>query len=226
MEEVTPKSNWRIAYFIAAIMNLSGELLEVTWLASSSKVLLMPLLMGHFLIANKNDNLKVVLPIAITFSWFGDIFLLFDELGELIFLLGMISFLFTHVLYIVGYMRTGINYSQFLGAKILSAIAMGVTTYFVLVVILPNTGGFKPYLIIYSVVIVSMAIGAFLRLESTGNKSFWYVLVGALLFVISDTLIAYLKFVDAFFLGGFLVMATYIVAQYLIVSGLAISPKR
>ena len=52
------------------------------------------------------------------------------------------------------------------------------------------------------------------------NGSFVFVLAGAVFFIISDALIAINKFYAPFELASFLIMITYIKAQYLILVGL------
>jgi uncharacterized membrane protein YhhN len=48
----------------------------------------------------------------------------------------------------------------------------------------------------------------------------WYILVGAIIFVSSDSILAFNKFYEPVVLSSFLIMITYLVAQYLIVSGI------
>jgi uncharacterized membrane protein YhhN len=55
--------------------------------------------------------------------------------------------------------------------------------------------------------------------RQTTHKSYSFVLIGAILFIISDSLIAINKFAYSIPLSGLWVMATYIAAQYLIVEG-------
>jgi uncharacterized membrane protein HdeD (DUF308 family) len=52
--------------------------------------------------------------------------------------------------------------------------------------------------------------------EETGK---WYILIGAVLFVSSDSLVAFNKFYNPLVLSSFIIM-TYLIAQYLIVSGI------
>jgi uncharacterized membrane protein YhhN len=47
----------------------------------------------------------------------------------------------------------------------------------------------------------------------------WYIL-GAVLFVSSDSLVAFNKFYNPLVLSSFIIMITYLIAQYLIVSGI------
>jgi uncharacterized membrane protein YhhN len=64
-----------------------------------------------------------------------------------------------------------------------------------------------------------MLAGAINRIDKVKKKSFWLVLAGAILFVISDSAIAINKFSYKFEYSGLVIMSTYIVAQYLIVTG-------
>ena len=50
--------------------------------------------------------------------------------------------------------------------------------------------------------------------------SFKLVFIGSLLFLLSDSMLAFNKFHSEIPLAGFLIMLTYIAAQYLIMRGL------
>ncbi len=58
------------------------------------------------------------------------------------------------------------------------------------------------------------------RSGRVGAMSFKLVFVGSLLFLLSDTMIAFNKFHSDIPMAGFLIMITYIAAQYLIMRGL------
>jgi uncharacterized membrane protein YhhN len=73
--------------------------------------------------------------------------------------------------------------------------------------------------IFYAIVLLTMLSGAINRIEKVGQKSYWLVLSGAILFVISDSAIAINKFSVHFASSGVFIMSTYIVAQYLILAG-------
>jgi len=75
-------------------------------------------------------------------------------------------------------------------------------------------------------VILSMLTSAINRLEKVNTSSYYFVLIGAVLFVISDSAIAINKFSLHFESSGIVVMTTYIIAQYLIVSGFIKQSKR
>ena len=67
--------------------------------------------------------------------------------------------------------------------------------------------------------ILLMAIFALNRRDRVSEASFYPVFVGALLFILSDSLLAFDKFLVPIPHAGVLVMSTYIAAQYLIVEG-------
>ncbi|MFM8740122.1 MAG: lysoplasmalogenase family protein, partial [Cytophagales bacterium] len=60
----------------------------------------------------------------------------------------------------------------------------------------------------------------------TSDKSFFLVMLGALLFMVSDSLLAVNKFLNPFEFSGIAIMATYCAAQYLIVEGLLQHPQQ
>ena len=74
--------------------------------------------------------------------------------------------------------------------------------------------------LLYGLILTIMVICAFLRIDSVQKKSFWLVIVGAVLFGISDNLLATLKFNHIHSdIGRAVIMLTYYSAQYLIVEG-------
>ncbi len=81
-------------------------------------------------------------------------------------------------------------------------------------------GLMKPVVLIYAFSLVGMAIAAINRYGLTASGKFWLTLSGALLFLLSDSLLAYNKFIGETTSGGFIIMLTYIAAQYLIMRGL------
>jgi uncharacterized membrane protein YhhN len=86
--------------------------------------------------------------------------------------------------------------------------------------------------LLYTAVILAMALAALLRapvvsgpMGSTpvvSGPAFWLPLSGAVFFLISDTALAYRAFRRPFAHAGRLVAITYVLAQSLIVSGVAL----
>jgi uncharacterized membrane protein YhhN len=62
--------------------------------------------------------------------------------------------------------------------------------------------------------------------RQTNSKSYLFVLIGAMTFIASDSLIAINKFAFKIPLSDVWIMATYIIAQYLIVEGILLGRKK
>jgi uncharacterized membrane protein YhhN len=148
--------------------------------------------------------------IAFFFSMLGDTFLMFQ--GEKYFMFGLGSFLITHLLYIFVFSRNKLKTNLLARVSFLmfSGIMLFVLQHNIIdSLIIP--------IIIYMITITFMAISASER--NTNSQSYRMVLIGAILFVISDSLIAIDKFVVPIPFPTFLIMGTYILAQYLIAIG-------
>ena len=74
--------------------------------------------------------------------------------------------------------------------------------------------------LIYMLVILTMAITAFWRNNSVGKWSYVLVFFGALFFMMSDSLLAINKFHTTLPLSNVSIMLTYALAQFFIVSGI------
>ncbi|OXB03394.1 lysoplasmalogenase [Flavobacterium oncorhynchi] len=175
----------------------------------------------------KNFPTKNILLTALIFSWIGDVILLFSDISEIYFILGLVSFLISHIVYCILFNRqTKRNLKK-------NSIAIGIGTILIacyligmLSVLLPSLGDLKIPVIVYASVISIMLLFAYnglLNWNEPGNK---LVFSGALVFVISDSILAINKFYNPIEKSSFFIMLTYLVAQYLIVIGiLKLNPK-
>jgi len=187
------------------------------------KSLIIPILMILFIVNLKLflNRLNLIMLAGLFFSWAGDVVLEFEGL----FIPGLGCFLLAHLMYLIVFFKTpGKN------------VIFRNRWYLLIPVILAGTGlifylyndlaAMKIPVIIYSIVILTMFTGAINRLEKVNRTSYYLVLAGAILFVISDSAIAINKFSHHFDSSGIVVMTTYIIAQYLIVSGYIKQSKR
>ncbi|SFH50044.1 lysoplasmalogenase [Pedobacter insulae] len=153
---------------------------------------------------------------GLLFGLAGDIFLMFEDC----FMYGLLSFLLGHIMYISAF---------FLDYKINTSInkdhAKNAVLGFGFFIIL-FCGGLWPYLgemkipvIIYAIAISAMGIMAFKRFGRVNSLSYKLIAVGAILFVLSDAFLAINRFAYSFKLSGWIIMATYMAAQYLITFG-------
>lgn len=205
--------NETIFYFALGITNITSGILDIEWLNYVSKPLLMiSLFFFYFQKVRQNMNAsdKTML-VSLFFSCLGDTFLMFQSKNPQFFLLGLGSFLIAQLSYSGVFKPLGItNYN-----KRYPFIIYGFVFIAFLLDRIPK--GFMMPIVVYATAITWMGITAAERL--TSQKSYRFVLIGAILFIISDSLIAINKFAFSIPISGLWVMATYIAAQYLIVEG-------
>jgi len=89
-----------------------------------------------------------------------------------------------------------------------------------------SLGDMRLPVIVYAVVILTMLSGAINRYNKVTSRSYNLVLAGAILFVLSDSMIAVNKFSYSIPSARIFIMTTYIIAQYLIVTGYIKQSKR
>ncbi len=162
-----------------------------------------------YLISVKKANFWYVS--ALFFSFWGDTFLLFKQD---FFLFGLVSFLMAHILYIkisANYLKM-ISPSKILGASIPFIIAFGSIIYLI-------KDGLTEMLIpviIYGIIISTFGTIALINYSQEKSTENLWLLLGAIIFIISDSLLAINMFYEAKSIYGVSIMITYIVAQYLI----------
>lgn len=186
----------------------------------AAKAAIIPVLLTLFILnINLNDDkLHKMIFMGLIFSWAGDIILEFSDRNELLFVAGLLSFMMAHILYMTVFFKTQGKNPVFENRQYLfiPIIILGAG---MLLLLYNDLGGMRIPVIIYSIVILTMLLGAVNRIEKVNKLSFYLVLTGAILFVISDFCIAINKFSYPFRFSGILIMSTYIIAQYLIVTG-------
>ena len=154
--------------------------------------------------------------LALLFSLLGDILLMFDNKSENFFISGLIAFLTAHVMYILVFLKKKKLTKHTAIFVILLLIYALVMFYF----LKNGLGDLLIPVIVYMAVILSMILTAFLRKESVPKISYYLVFVGALFFVISDSILALNKFYKPLPFEGISIMFTYALAQLFIVLGI------
>ena len=200
-----------------AVANLIAATFNLALLNFITKPLLVPALAVYYLVATSQRSYLFLT--ALFFCWLGDILLMLQR-DELFFIAGLVAFLTGHVLYIICYRNfrsagTGLTGPQQIRFSLPIILAgTGLVT-----ILFPHLGGLQIPVLVYALVITVMAMQALFRYGYTNSKSFVLVFVGALSFMISDSLLAINKFMQPLPLAGLAVMLTYLLAQYLIVEG-------
>lgn len=195
-------------YIVVSLLNVFAEGSEFTAVAFVTVVLAMPLLIALVLSARlRRDRMTALVVVALFFSWLG------DWLGDLLVphvVFKIIFFFVGHIFYVMAflpYRRASLLYRPLLLAAYLVFIG-GLLAW-----IAPRAGILAPAVVVYGLLLVTMAV-----LASGLN---WIAAVGSMIFVVSDLSIA----VTAFAIPGvieeseLLIMSTYLVAQLMIVIG-------
>jgi len=152
------------------------------------------------------------------FSWAGDVILEFSQTNGNMFIFGLACFLLAHIMYFTVFIITPGN-NCILTNRIYLLIPVIVYGIGLVFYLYDDLNNMRLPVIIYAIVILSMLTGAINRKEKVKKVSYYLVLAGAILFVISDSAIAVDKFSFHFESSHIVIMSTYIVAQYLIVVG-------
>lgn len=157
---------------------------------------------------------------GLVFSLIGDILLMYAGQNEAYFLYGLTAFLLCHIFY------TSAFYLDFKSAPeldkkgariaILCCAILAIGFY---LVIRPHLGIMKLPVMIYILVISMMMMMASFRNQRVNAESFKLILFGAICFLLSDSILAYHKFVQPLDHAHSWIMSTYMMAQYLITTG-------
>jgi uncharacterized membrane protein YhhN len=139
---------------------------------------------------------------ALVFCGAGDICL---ELGY--FTPGLAAFLVGHLFYLGAFCQ----HLEMSAKKSLSLIALLAYTVFIVNYLSPHLGEMQIAVYLYMAVIMAMAAAAL-----TGRHNHPLVALGALMFVLSDSLIAINRFVEPVPAARYWIMALYYGAQYLL----------
>lgn len=206
-------------FLIVAVIELLSKIFgwdNIDNVQITVKPLLMPSLAAYFFFSVKQKNkLAFLIIIALLFSWTGDVMLMFEELKPIYFMMGLVSFLLAHIIYIYVFNKS----SQDFKPKIFTYSTGFLLMMFGLLMLLlmwSGLGNLKVPVTVYTSVIMIMGVSALFR-KADGASA---VLIGAILFIASDSLLALNKFYQNFVAADFWVMLTYILAQYFIITGM------
>ena len=184
---------------------------------SVTKVLLMPLLCAFYL--SYAHDIRLLVVAALVFGWIGDVFLLVKSKTSM--LLGIIAFALGHISYITSMLsayRTPLR-----PLNILIPIALCIAwIIFVCLKLLPYAPkSLKKPGLVYAFLLSCTGLSALYQFLSTGKDAFLIAFIGGLFFMLSDTLLTGQQYRKELKHGNFYVMLTYIIAQTLLVCGLA-----
>jgi len=191
------------------------------WPGIIVKALIIPILLLIYFsrIRQSVNKFHRIIISALVFSWGGDVLLQLTSFNDSFFLAGLGSFLVAQLMYLLAFFTTpGRNRIIFgPGAWILLPIIAYGTG--LLLYLWDGLEDMKIPVTVYAIVILTMLTAAFNRAGKVNRMSYLLVLIGAILFVLSDSMIAINNFKVEFSLARIAIMTTYITAQYLIITG-------
>ncbi|HMS68057.1 MAG TPA: lysoplasmalogenase [Saprospiraceae bacterium] len=150
---------------------------------------------------------------AFIFCLIGDVLLMFESA----FIFGLLSFLIAHLLFFKAFTSKGGLKKQYGVLMVLLAIGLAIFTY-----LFPYLGSLKIPVILYVLAILCMCwqgIGLYLQDQQLANK---FLMVGVLLFLFSDAILAINKFAHQFPLADFLILSSYWGALLCIANGVVL----
>jgi uncharacterized membrane protein YhhN len=151
---------------------------------------------------------QVVVGLGLLFSLAGDVFLMLPSDR---FVPGLVSFLVAHLFYIAAF--GSVAGVSFTAAAIVPFVLYGAV---LLRILWPHLGRLKLPVAVYAAVLLVMAWQAAEQYLAVRDVRSLLALVGAALFVVSDSVLAFNRFAGRFHWAQALVLSTYFAAQWLI----------
>jgi uncharacterized membrane protein YhhN len=162
---------------------------------------------------------RITMTAALFLTGFGDMFLLFSEQSRFFFILALGTFAMSLLAYIAFFLK--VRYSNYPLPRCQWAFIFGAQALIIAFIffILPYLGKMTVPVLLFAVIAAVMlqAVKHAFRLKD--QPSGWYALSGAGLYVLSCTIIAIHYFYSPLQMGDFLIMLTYGLAQWGMVTG-------
>ena len=207
-------------FIFLVTMDLIAGGMDYPFLRHCTKPLILLSLFIYFAINGKGlqKSVYVLMLCALFFSWLGDVFLMYESKDSLYFIVGLVAFLTAHVFYCIVFIKRWNKKTPHLFWFI--PIVLGSYGFVLFLQLKPALGQLQLPVTLYVLVILLMAITAYRRKGMVSEMSFRYVFMGALFFIVSDSVLAINKFLFDVPFSHLLIMGTYATAQFLITYGL------
>jgi uncharacterized membrane protein YhhN len=205
-----------LAAAAALLLSLAGFYTLQPWLQISFKplatILILSIALSNWLA--RKDSYSLWITIGLAFSLAGDVALIWPHLY---FLPGLSAFLLAHLAYLVAFTRAAKLFAR--PILWLPYFAIAATLFLLLLPQLPAV--LKIPVAHYSFFLASMAAQAMGRFLTLRTSCAGLAAIGALFFMLSDTLLSFDRFRSPFHLAPLFVLVSYYIAQWLIASSTA-----
>ncbi len=196
------KKTGYILFVLIALVFTIAHAFENSLISTISKTI--PLIILIFLVPRKSIYNKLII-LGFVFSLAGDV-LLMETVDKFIY--GLVAFLIAHVFYILAFLKKDNK------AELLSSIPFYIYGVVFFWFLRTSLGEMAIPVAVYMLIITTMLWRSFVQ-RNVGTAEKW-ALWGAVLFTLSDSMIAISKFYEPFYLASTFIMLTYWGGQFLI----------
>jgi uncharacterized membrane protein YhhN len=198
-----------ILFFTVSILDIIGVAVNNSLLQTIFKPLIIPSLMAlYYFSVEKKNNWYLI---ALVFSFLGDVLLMYKNN---LFLYGIAAFLITQIIYIYIIVKQMEKPSFF--HKYLYAFLFVNYVVYLLSLLKPNLGELFYPVLVYGITISIFGLVVTLNYVTKRTTPTLFLMLGAVLFITSDSMIALHKFHVPKSFYPVAIMITYVLAQYLI----------
>ena len=209
-----------ILFIVFSVLHLIASFNDDAEKRKKTKPFLLIWLLLYYVFST--DNLSVFLVLALFFSWLGDVLLI--PKGHKWFAFGGISFMFSHLFFILAYT----NNFEFKDLKPVVLVIAGIVYFGTSFKIMRELRVSTPKSMIFPMFFYLMCnstMNMFALMQMMSRKDLGSVVayIGAVLFFISDCtlfLVRYYKNKDIIYKKHFTVMLTYLLGEFLITLGI------
>lgn len=208
-----------LVFVIVSILDIIGVIFKIPSLVYVFKPLILFSLIFLYVFSLPKRLKWYVMALELCF--FGDVLLMFE--GKLFFIAGLVSFLLAHFLFIkivIGRIqKTSI-------IKIITSIIPFLIFFCLLIFTLKDSlNEMLLPVIIYGLTISIFGVVSLIDFQNTRSKKSMLMLIGAIVFMVSDSVLAINKFYNPMHIFEVIVMITYLLAQYFIFRSMVLEGK-
>ena len=213
-----------LIYVLALIGTCVAQMKGLHTLEWVCKPLLMIVLSSWFFFNSRRvgDRFTLLVQAGLFFSLIGDIALMFTYVDDFNFLVGLAAFFLAQLCYAFAFAHNISEVGGMEGLLVPVLIAFGIGTYafFFAWDLMPHLDdGLGVPVMAYVAAIALMGILAAFRFRRTYPRSFWLVLIGSLVFIGSDSLLAWDRFRFPLKEAQVWIIISYAIAQFMIAGG-------
>lgn len=214
---------WGLAYFALTLLHLTILFFGWDTMHLIVKPMFMPLLIVMLAktVSDRKSGFYRLMQFGLLLSWLGDIALMLDRDNPTYFIAGLSFFLIAHIGYSLAFYKSiqasGRPLDAAQGAAVAAAFLAFTGVFFFMMK--DGLGEMFVPVLAYTLVISAMGIVAALRIGHVPKNDGIIITVGAILFILSDCVIAWNKFVVDFQHDQVLNMSLYLSGQFLLAYG-------